>query len=247
MLCKNCGHEVEGNFCQHCGQRTNVGRIDFYYLAHEIPNSVFQLDRGFFFTVKELFTRPGHSIREFISGKRKYFYKPIAYLLITTTFYILSTFLMGTNTLMVDLLIGFKSGMEASDSSQGQGMVDWVIRNQTYLTFLVLPLFSLASYLTFARSGYNYVEHLVLNLYITGQQMIIYLIFVFFIVEENVWMATPIILAITYNIWTYLQFFKEKSLGKKTLLIALSYFLFIAIPIGLAFIAWVLVKIIAIG
>ena len=77
--------------------------------------------------------------------------------------------------------------------------------------------------------------------------MIINLIFVFFIVEENVWMATPIILAITYNIWTYFQFFNEKKVGKKSLLIALSYILFIVIPISLMYIAWVLVKIIATG
>lgn len=226
MICKNCAHEVAGNFCQNCGQRTNVGRIDFNYLIQEIPNSLFQLDRGFFFTVRELAIRPGHSLREFLGGKRKNFYKPIAFLLITSTLYVLATYLMSSQTLMAEVLIGFQGGAQALDPNSGGDMVDWIIKNQTYLAFLLLPIFSLASYLAFIRSGYNYIEHLVLNLYITGQQMIIYLIFVFIISEKNALIATPIILGITYNIWTYIQFFYQKKMGKRLGLIGLSYLIF---------------------
>lgn len=230
MQCKNCGTQVKGNFCHNCGQRTNVGRIDFSYIIQEIPNSIFQLNRGFFFTVRELFLRPGHSLREFIGGKRKYYYKPIAFLLIASTLYVLSTFLMGTNTFMAEVFLGFQEGILDSDPDSDSKVVDWIIKNQTYLAFLVLPLFSLASYLAFLRSGFNYVEHLVLNLYITGQQMIIYLIFAFIIVEDNNWMLMPVILGITYNIWTYLQFFHEKKMSTRFWLIALSYIIFFIIP-----------------
>lgn len=69
MICKNCKNTFEGNFCNRCGQSSKVRKINFRYVLDEVPNSIFQIDRGFLFTVKELFTRPGHSIREFIKGK----------------------------------------------------------------------------------------------------------------------------------------------------------------------------------
>ncbi|MDW3650015.1 MAG: DUF3667 domain-containing protein [Bacteroidia bacterium] len=242
MLCKNCSQKVKGNFCQNCGQKTNVGRIDFNYLIKEVPQSFFQLDRGFFFTVRELFLRPGHSLREFIGGKRKNFYKPIAFVLITSTLYVLSTYLMGTKTFMAEMLIGFTEGIQASDFQNGGKTVDWIVKNQSYLAFLVLPIFSLASYLAFIRSDYNYIEHLILNLYISGQQMLIYLMFSFIGTDENAWIATPIILGITYNIWTYLQFFNEKKLATRFWLIGLSYLIFFAIPFLILFIAGTIVN-----
>ncbi len=44
--------------------------VDYKYLIIEILNSIFQLNSGLLFTLKELFTRPGHSIKAFIEGKR---------------------------------------------------------------------------------------------------------------------------------------------------------------------------------
>ncbi len=46
-------------------------------------------------------------------------------------------------------------------------------------------IFSLASYLAFIRSGYNLIEHLVLNFFISGQQFLIYAFFSFFLLDEN--------------------------------------------------------------
>ena len=89
MSCKNCGHDLEGNFCSNCGQSAKVDKISYGYVLSEIPNSLFQIDHGFFYTVKELFTRPGNSLREFMEGKRKDHYKPLAFLLITSTLYAL--------------------------------------------------------------------------------------------------------------------------------------------------------------
>ncbi len=63
MICKNCKQNFNGNFCNNCGQNSNVRKIDVKYLIDEIPNSIFQINRGFLFILKELFTRPGDSIR----------------------------------------------------------------------------------------------------------------------------------------------------------------------------------------
>ena len=78
MNCKNCGNIVEGEYCNHCGQRSNVGRITLSSLLNELTESIFQIDRGFFYTLTQLFARPGKSIREYLNGKRRKHFKPIA-------------------------------------------------------------------------------------------------------------------------------------------------------------------------
>ncbi len=226
MTCKNCGNNFEGNFCNNCGQSSKVSRIDFKFLVHEIPNSVFQLNRGFFYTIKELCVRPGSGIRDYLAGKRKRFYKPIAYLLITSALYILTAHLMGINTFIADLFAGFMRGLGVQEQSYGVEIINWILKNQTYLTLLFIPLFSLASYIAFKNYKYNYVEHFVLNLYVTGQQMLIYLILSFVITKDNTLIIFPIALSMTYNIWTYIQFFDKKHISK-LIRILLTYILYL--------------------
>ena len=92
MICKNCDHDFDGDYCNNCGQKSTVQNINFKFLIDEISNTVFQVNRGLFFTVKELFVRPGHSIREFLNGKRKQHFKPLAFVLVVSTIYVLVTY-----------------------------------------------------------------------------------------------------------------------------------------------------------
>jgi hypothetical protein len=223
MICKNCGHSFDGNFCNDCGQSATVRRIDFKFLIHEIPNSIFHFNRGLFYTVKELSTRPGHTIREFVVGKRIQNYKPISYFLVASALYVIATHLMGRNTFIADFVSGFTMDMAEQDQSSGSEVINWIAKNQTYITLLFIPLFSFASYIAFIKTEYNYFEHLVLNLYITGQQMLIYLIFSFVITKDSILTVIPILMGMTYNIWAYFQFFDNKKNINKALLILMTY------------------------
>ena len=77
MNCKNCDKIVDGNFCAHCGQNIKVDKLNLPNFLTEVSDSVFQLNGGLFYTIKELFVRPGHTIREFLIGRRKGHFKPI--------------------------------------------------------------------------------------------------------------------------------------------------------------------------
>lgn len=223
--CQNCNEIITGNFCANCGQKSDIRKINFRYLLDEIPNSIFQVNRGFLFTVKELFTRPGHSIREFLEGKRKKHFKPLAFLFLTSSLYILLNYLIGNQTFIGDFIEGFKAVGENNDIE----IFNWISNNQTYFIFFILPFFSLASYLAFLKSKYNYFEHFVLNLYITGQQMLIYLIFSFIVDvdRDGVIILLPLLLGTSLNIWAFIQFFNKKSIFKKISLIILTYIIFI--------------------
>ena len=84
--CKNCGEPVEKKYCPNCGQKVSVKRIELKHLMHDIPHAIFHLDSGFFYNLKQLFIRPGITIKNYIEGKRKPFFHPITYLAILLVF-----------------------------------------------------------------------------------------------------------------------------------------------------------------
>lgn len=223
--CKNCGHVLEGAFCSYCGQRASVKRISMPYLLSEATNSLLQLNRGLFFTIKELFVRPGHSLRAFLEGKRVGYYKPVSFLLLTTTVYIVSTYLSGRHTFFYEFIVGFESGANPGPSVAETPFAKWMSKYQVYVPLLLLPIFSLSNYLTFIKSGYNYLEHVVLNFYITGQQMILYLLLGFVFYKENMFMLFPIVIVVLYNFWVLNQLFDKKGFMRKNMQIILSYIL----------------------
>ena len=58
------------------------------YFSHELAYSFTHADRrGIFFTIKALFTRPGHMLREYILGHRANYFRPFPLLIILATLY----------------------------------------------------------------------------------------------------------------------------------------------------------------
>ena len=77
-------------------------------ILNEFTESIFQIDRVIFFTLRQLFTNPGKSIREYLNGKRKKYVKPIAYLVTFSTIYYIISKIVGQNTWMDDFIKGLE-------------------------------------------------------------------------------------------------------------------------------------------
>ncbi|GGI55740.1 DUF3667 domain-containing protein [Winogradskyella haliclonae] len=236
MNCKNCGHSINQNFCSYCGQRTAVSSINFRTLINEFQNTIFQINRGFLFTIKELAVRPGHAIRDFINGKRKPYYKPISFLLVVTTIYIFVSYLLDVDSFLANFLNNFKEGFDNANQENSKlklsdnGIIDWLKTNQTYLVFVFVPIFSIASFIAFFKAKYNFYEHLVLQLYVTGQQFVMITVFtcIFFFNSEILMLAT-LASSVLYSLFVYWQFFKGKSFINiffRYILIQVLFFLF---------------------
>lgn len=75
-ICKNCGNQFRLNFCNSCGQKANTFRITWKEVIHNLPHAIFHLDEGLVYTIKQLATRPGDTIREYLEGKRKPHFNP---------------------------------------------------------------------------------------------------------------------------------------------------------------------------
>ena len=168
ITCKNCHFQYEGKFCPDCGQKADTERITYHSLAHEIPHSILHIDKGIFFTMKELFVRPAATLKEYMAGRRVKHFKPLAYVLILTAF---STFISH----LVDSYL-VSHGMSITQTV-APTLLNRVVANTSHFFdkypsvfyFLMIPVISLLSWLFFRHSGYNYWENIILNIYLTAQ------------------------------------------------------------------------------
>jgi hypothetical protein len=239
MVCKNCGKLVKGNFCGHCGQDSKVGKINLRNFLNEFSESVFLINKGFFYTLINLFKHPGQSIKDFLNGKRKIHFKPVAYVLTLSTLYFLISRLTGENTWMNDVIFGFSLGANDLESNlETPPMLIWLAENFAYTTLIMLPVYSLASYLSFLGLGRNYLEHIILNAYTTGQQAIFYSFFLLlniFITSKYLEVA-PVFISISYNFWVFWQFFVKGNRMVNILRTLLTYALYLIFSLGLLFV-----------
>lgn len=233
MNCKNCGHIVEGEYCNHCGQKTNVGRITFSSLLNELTESIFQIDRGFFYTLMQLFESPGKSIKEYLNGKRRRHFKPIAYLITFSTIFFIISKMIGQNTWMDDLITGFAKG--GSNKEEIPEVLNWIAKNYAYATLMLIPVFSFASFISFWGTGKNYIEHLVINSYVTGQQAILYSIFTILkkFIGGEIFDLLPVVIAVSYAIIVFWQIFEKGNRMKILLRSLLTYVLYLILSFGI--------------
>lgn len=236
MNCNNCGEIVSGKYCSHCGQSANVGTVTMASLMQELSGSIFKVNKGFLYTFIGLLKRPGESIQAYLNGKRKSHVKPITYVLTLSTIYFLVSQITGQNTWMDEIIVGFTTGAyDAGEGIEIPAALTWFSKNYAYTTLLLLPVFSLASYLFFRRGGRNYLEHIVLNSYISGQQAVVYASFMLLnaVVQAEILEVLPVFVSIFYAVWVLGQFFPEGNRMIHLLRSFLTYLLYLMASIGL--------------
>ena len=171
VTCKNCNKHFQGHYCPNCGQSSHEGRIDARYILHDIPHSVFHIDKGFFFTLIALFTRPGIMVKEFLEGRRVNYFKPFAYVILMATICTLIVKLISSG-----LAVEFEKYHPGREMPHPEGFFNHYF---SAFIFLMIPFVSLTTWLFFFRHKYNYWEHVIANTYIAAQlnimQVLIYL------------------------------------------------------------------------
>ncbi len=215
--CLNCGNPITDKFCSKCGQKTTVHRYSLkHFIEHDLIHGIWHVDNGILFTIRELFTRPGHSIREFINGKRIGYFSFVTLLLLVLGF---SHFLGEYAKVQISDLM--------PESSKG-AVNELQIFTKKYpksMLLITIPFYSLFSFLWFRRSKLNLTEHFVLNSYKTIGEFIISLLFVIItIFYSNIKLLTLVysiisLSTIFYAFWFYKQFFSVYGYSKKSLIL----------------------------
>jgi len=223
IICKNCEVNFQGNFCSNCGQSAHTHSINWHYVWHEIEHGIFHVDKGLFYTIKELFTSPGKTIRHFIAGKRSQYFKPAAMVFLLASIY-------GFLYHYFDINIKMPTFGASSDAVKVQDSIyEWMIGHFALVTLLTIPLYAIGSFLAFKKSGYNFVEHLVLNSFLAGQKLVVQLALLPVVVYYNSTGVLSILMTALYLIdialtgWTYGKFFNKFKWSSRILRTVLAY------------------------
>lgn len=233
--CLNCNFEINANFCPNCGQKTSVHQYSLkHFVAHDLVHGIWHVDKGILFTIKELFTAPGHAVREFINGKRVRLFNFFSLLLIiiAASHFISSYSHFKVSDIMPDSSGGFMKDFEKVTKE-----------NPKLILLMTIPFYSLFTFLWFRKAKLNLSEHFVLNSYRTAGELVITTLFsiiTIFYTNRNGLMIILFLISLSsyiYSFWFYRQFFSaygftKRSLIIKSILAILSYF-FISFIIGI--------------
>lgn len=166
-ICKNCGTHFEGNFCNWCGQKASTKKVDIKYFLHDIPHSIFHLDKGFLYTLKWMFVNPGLAIKEYLQGKRVKHFRPFAFVIILST----------VTTILVPLV---EKLMKVAYENKHIGRT--IVVHQFFwekyislLIFMLIPILSLVTWISFRKKQFNYWEHFLANTFIAAMVNFLFL------------------------------------------------------------------------
>lgn len=221
--CKNCGQETKGNFCSDCGQSTHTHRVNLHHLIHEFLHGVLHVDKGIFFTIKELTIRPGQTIRNYLGGKRVNYFKPFGYLFLIATVYTLIMHFIDIPIINSDSVLKAVHTSHGSQEFEHKEMLvatnntlqlfyNWINERYAISALLLLPLSAFVSFLVFYKTRYNYGEHLVINSYIVGQSTLLLIIgipFIYYLPSLSTWMYIFLPVTTIMRIYMFFSLFNN--------------------------------------
>ena len=179
-ICPNCGSEHLGRFCADCGERRpSEDDYSMASLTHELLHDFVHFDGKIWRTVVALMTKPGLLTREYFSGRRSRYTKPLSLFLVVN----LAFFVLQPHTGLLQYhLKGYVNPQysegpalgrlaEARRAQLGLTPQQFEYRFETTIqeqkkSFLIVcvPLFAAALFVLY-RGKRHYVEHLVFSVH----------------------------------------------------------------------------------
>ncbi|WP_226389105.1 DUF3667 domain-containing protein [Penaeicola halotolerans] len=206
-----------------------IERITFGKFLRDVL-AVFNLEKGYLATLKNLIIQPGALIRAYFEASRFKQFHPLRLLLINTTLALLicNYFDIGEGMAKYSfgqLTSGGVNSIEGIDFSESR-ISDFFYRWYNLMNWLYIPVGALVAFLVYRKKGFNLAEHFVISTFINAmiQFFQIVVIFVPVIWGFEIYSFVAFILMLTYYTWVYNSFFKEKLMVSflKTLLIVLG-------------------------
>lgn len=234
-VCLNCSEVVTGKFCSNCGQSIDTHRfLPMDVFTKDFLKKIFYYDKGLFYSVKELFTRPGHSVREYIEGRRTKHLPYISLLIVLIIFF-----------KMIEDITPFHYADLSEENKETMDFVEQTIKHNAKLYYLsLIPFYAFFSFILFRKAKHNYSEHFVINTYRTSAFLFLNIIFlltasflkntaIIFVINRSM-----ILITLAYGTWFYYQYFSLYYNNK--ILLLLKGLLAVVLPLlllvfGLAF------------
>lgn len=235
--CLNCGTSLHGPFCHQCAQRARTEPLNWRWLGHELAYGLFSLDRGIVFSIKELFTRPGHAVRDYLEGKRKRYFPPITLVALIS---LASTLVMAI--LPVDYTRLVVPDAAHTDAAMAQWM-EWYIDHQGLFYLVFTPFMALSTWLVMRKYGHGFIEHVVINTFIAGQIAVMSLMtWPLALIENQLTSMVATLFMAILMCWTFVQLYSAKAAWRVLLRTIFAFIAAIAIPMMFAVIIGLVVE-----
>ncbi|MDI9356984.1 MAG: hypothetical protein QM536_08195 [Chitinophagaceae bacterium] len=237
--CKNCRHFIHDTYnnCSNCGMSCDIKRFNFtLFFKDFIVNLDIGFDRLFVQTFKclTLTKDPGRNIREFIYGNHYKLYEPMKFLLIVGTLTTIITVYYDVFIIADEAPPSFffeGTSFSSIEKIYSEYFMDfWKLANaySTVINILSTPIFAFFTYCFFRSKtfSFNYVEILILNIYIVSIQLFAIFLFVpilhFFPENKGEIISIYIFTTMMYNIWVFICFFSHIRMIKRIIVSVIS-------------------------
>ncbi|GGD47105.1 DUF3667 domain-containing protein [Muriicola marianensis] len=162
--CKNCGTVSEGWYCTQCGQRLSVHKVTFRETLEDLADAFFSVNAPLFRTVRDMILRPGNLLRNYLDGKRRRYYRPVAFFLLMTFLYIVIRSLIGFDPFRDSTVVVEGDQVTASLLTEARNFMLININNFLFVFVMTLALFMKL----FFFKRYSLAEYIAVSFYLLG-------------------------------------------------------------------------------
>lgn len=177
-VCKHCGNNYEGNYCNNCGEKRyteadkSIGHLlgeGFHFITH--------FEGTFFNSLKAVLFRPGQLSLDYCNGIRKKYFKPISFFLLLVILYLLFPMFTGLN---MSLYFHEKHGLygdyalrKVSEVVQAKHITEAQLSDlfhqksdkvSKFLLFIIIPAMGLFSWLFAFRKRKLFFDNLIFSI-----------------------------------------------------------------------------------
>ena len=233
--CKNCGDAITGAYCASCGQRTSIDRVTFKDTFQDFVDTVFSVNAPLVRTLKALVKHPGKMFREFLGGKRKYYYKPVAFFILCTILYLVIRSLIRFDPFESITSVQVQDGSEAQTLKLAR---EFMLGNIDKMLFIFVFTLAGFSKLFFFRKN-TLAEFVVIGFYSAGVYTLLTILNMFVIqyVSKEIQFGA-MLLAWIYFVIAMVDFYQNKKwlVGiKSALVFFLAIWCYVLLALAMSF------------
>ena len=230
--CLNCSTlmDSDAKFCAACGQSKNVHRFSMPNFFHEAFHAFTHTDKGILHLLKCLAIQPGTTAREYINGRRKYYFNPFSFFLILMGLFVLSNSFFVKPRKITEPNATVLQRIPTEDGKKKYiAMMGRVTKSSNFfrqhgnvVAMVAVPFISLFTWLFFRRKKYNYAEHLTANMMFVAFSNLVFTIIVFPLGslfssgKGNIFIFIAMLLQVFYFTWSLNGFLELRTTGQRT-------------------------------
>ena len=185
------------------------------HLLHDVPHSIWHVDKGIFHTLRELLLRPGPTLLGYLRGQRARHFQPLSLLLLVTGVASFLAIKMRLGVIALTLSSGTSTELREAQANGAESVMHYM----GWIYVAVSPLVGWFVRRALRRTGLNLAEAMVIVLYITAASNFLSLFvlpFYHLVTTSGAYYrmsSCSSLLLVTYQGWAYGQVLASTSLS----------------------------------